>query len=149
MGRRERRAELARYRKEAADGLVTYLVPPGDDRLAKMPLLQRAARSWLGELSVRVRHCIVCNMWIVDRRDVGLLLLTHPAGGRPTSASVSGVCTGCAALPLPALQQAALTSLKEAVPGAYFAPARARREAAAASAGVWSRPSLADNDARA
>ena len=122
MGRRERRIELSLYRREAAHGLQTYLCPPGDDRLARIPLLQRAARNWLSSLSVKVRSCIVCSEWLWSADSVGLVLLSTPDIARPTSASVSGICTACATLPQEALEAAALISLRAAVPGAHFAP---------------------------
>lgn len=122
MGRHERRADLSRYRREASHALLTYLCEPDDPALDG--LLQRAARSWLDALSVRVRSCIVCSSWITDRRNVGLLLLSTPSVAKPTSASVCGICPECADLPLAALERAATVALEAAVPGGHFLDAR-------------------------
>jgi hypothetical protein len=59
MGRHERRADIARFRRDASRrDLQTFLVEPDDRLLASAPLLQRAAQHWLDALSVRCRHCI-------------------------------------------------------------------------------------------
>jgi hypothetical protein len=73
-------------------------------------------------LSVRARSCIICSEWLWSRQGVGLLLLSTPSVARPTSASVCGICTACAELPLPALEQAASNALQAAVPGGRFEP---------------------------
>jgi hypothetical protein len=123
MGHHERRASLARYRRETSGVLVTYLVPPDDPALNSVPLLRRAASWWLGELSTRVRHGIVCSVWLVSRRDVGALLLSHPEV-MPRAATVAGVCLECwrADLPREALEWAALSSLKALRPAYTFHP---------------------------
>jgi hypothetical protein len=120
MGRHERRADLARYRREASHALVTYLVEPDDPALNG--LLQRAARSWIDGLSTRSRSCIACSEWLWSRQGVGLLLLSTPSVAKPTSASVCAVCRECADLPLEALERAATTALQAAVPGGRFEP---------------------------
>lgn len=125
MGRRERRADIARYRRDTSGALRTYLCEPDDAALDG--LLQRAARSWLDALAVRVRSCIVCSSWITDRRNVGLLLLSTPSVAKPTSASVCGICRECADLPLEALERAATTALQAAVPGGRFEPMETRQ----------------------
>src|SRR4051812_22982769 len=112
MGRHERRSDIARYRREAARVLLTYLVEPDDPALGG--LLGRAARHWLDALSVRVRSCIVCCSCITDRRNVGLLLVSTPAVAKPTAASVCGICRECADLPLEALEHATTTALQAA-----------------------------------
>jgi hypothetical protein len=123
MGRHERRVDLARFRRDASRrDLLTFLVPPDDAALATAPLLQRTARNWIDLLDQRVRHCIICSKWIVDRQSVGLLLLATPATAKPTTASACGVCRECAELPLPALERAATTALQAAVPGGRLAP---------------------------
>lgn len=127
MGRHERRADLARYRREASNALLTYLVEPDDAALTEVPILHNAARSWIDALSVRARACIICSEWLWSRQGVGLLLLSTPSVVRPTSASVCGICTACAELPLPALEQATTTALHAAVPGGRFEPMETRR----------------------
>ncbi|MGY8633831.1 hypothetical protein RAD15_15245 [Bradyrhizobium sp. 14AA] len=129
MGRHERRADLARFRRDASRrDLLTFLVEPDDARLSKAPLLQRTASNWLDALSTRVRHCIVCSSWLVDRQHVGALLLATSATVRPTSASACGVCRECwsADLGLEVLERAATTALQAAVPKGVFAPLSTR-----------------------
>ena len=96
MGRHERRADIARFRHEADHALLTFLVEPDDVRLSRTPLLQSTVSNWIDLLDQRVRHCIICSKWIVDRQSVGLLLLATPATVRPTSASACAVCCKCA-----------------------------------------------------
>jgi hypothetical protein len=120
VGRHERRADLARYRRETSGALLTYLVDV--DQPLNVSILHNAARSWLDALSVRARSCIVCSEWLWSRQGVGLLLLSTPSVAKPTSASVCGICTACAELPLPALEQAATVALQAAVPGGRLAP---------------------------
>jgi hypothetical protein len=120
--------DLARFRRDASRrDLLTFLVPPDDAALSTAPLLHRTARNWIDLLDQRVRHCIICSKWIVDRQSVGLLLLATPATVKPTSASACAVCRECAELPLPALERAATTALQAAVPGGRLEPLDARR----------------------
>ena len=66
-----RRVDLARFRRDASRrDLLTFLVPPDDAALATAPLLQRTARNWIGLLDQRIRHCIICSAWIVNRMSV-------------------------------------------------------------------------------
>ena len=51
VGRHGRRADIARYRREALS-LLTYLVAP-DDTAHKSPLLKAAADHWLDALGTR------------------------------------------------------------------------------------------------
>lgn len=121
MSRHERRANLARYRRETSGVLNTFLVPPDDPALDGVPLLRRATDSWLDLLSVKVRTCFICSSWLADRRDVGAVLLSAPAV-MPRAASVCGCCMACwqADLPREALEKAALAALRTALPGARF-----------------------------
>jgi hypothetical protein len=130
VGRHERRVDLARFRRDASRrDLLTFLVEPDDRLLASAPLLQRAAQHWLDALSTRCRHCITCNVWIVDRRDVGALLLTTPAVAKPVSAGTAAVCKACwdADLPREALEKACATVLETVVPNGRFEPMETRR----------------------
>ncbi len=122
MSRHDRRRDIARFRREACRELLTYLIEPNDPALDAAPWLQRAARWWLDGLSTRVRHCIVCSAWIVNRQHVGALLLATPAVAKPPSASACGVCRKCweADLPVETLERAAATALQPALPGAHF-----------------------------
>jgi hypothetical protein len=122
------RHERRRFRREAtSSALVTYLCEPTDPALDG--LLKATANCWLDLLAVRVRHCIICSSWIVDRKCVGLLLLATPATAKPTSASACAICRDCVDLPLEAIERAATTALQEALPGGRFKPhpADARR----------------------
>ena len=120
------RHERRRFRHEASRAaLTTYLCEPTDPAL--YGLLKATANCWLDLLSQRVRHCIVCASWIVDRQSVGLLLLATPAVIKPTSASACAICRECAGLPLEALERAATTALQAAVPGGRFEPLETRR----------------------
>jgi hypothetical protein len=64
VGRHERRASLARYRREAGDALNTYLVDP--DQPLDVPILRNAARSWLDALprcgEAPARRPLSCHM---------------------------------------------------------------------------------------
>jgi hypothetical protein len=120
MGRHERRASLARYRRETSGELNTYLVDP--DQPLDVAILRKAARSWLDALPRRMRSCIVCSGLMWDRQRVGWLLLSAPAVPKPPAASVCGVCVECADLPLPTLEREATTALQTAVPGGRLAP---------------------------
>jgi hypothetical protein len=115
------RHERRRFRHEASRAaLTTFLCEPTDPALDG--LLKATANCWLDLLAQRVRHCIICSSWIVDRRNVGLLLLSTPAVVKPTSASACAICRECADLPLEALERAATTALQAAVPGGRFEP---------------------------
>jgi hypothetical protein len=118
MSRHERRASLARYRQETGGELDTYLVAV--DQPLDVPVLRNAARSWLNALPRRMRSCIVCSGLIWERKRVGWLLLSVPAVPKPPAATVCGICCECADLPLAALEAAATTALREAVPNGKF-----------------------------
>ena len=89
-GRRERRANRARYRQEASRALLTYLVDAHQP--LDVPILRYAARSGLDGLSMRLRGYIICSGRLWSRQRAGLLLLSPPTVVRLTSASVSGIC---------------------------------------------------------
>jgi hypothetical protein len=129
MNRHQRRSDISRFRRDASSALLTYLVEPDDGALNDMPLLKATARSWLDHLSQRIRHCIICSSWLVNREHVGLLLLATPATAKPTSASCCAICRGCAdaGLPTEALERAAEHVLREALPGERFEPLDTRR----------------------
>ena len=121
MGRHERRADLARYRREAGNALDTYLVDV--DQPLDLPILRNAARSWLDALPRRMRACIACSGLMWERQRVGWLLLSKPAvPPKPPAASVCGICCECSDLPLPVLERACAVALETAVPGGAFEP---------------------------
>jgi hypothetical protein len=121
------RQERRRFRAEASKSLRTYLVEPTDPALDG--ILKASANNWLNALSHRVRHCVVCNVWVVDRRDVGALLLTTPDIAKPVSVGTAAVCKPCwdADLGLDALERACETALHSVIPGGHFEPLDTRR----------------------
>jgi hypothetical protein len=112
------RFERRRFRAEALRSLVTYLCEPTNPALIGEPLLRAAANHWLDALQVRVRHCIVCNVGLVDRRSVGALLMGKPADAEADAVSTAAVCSACWAADLgpDALDRAAAKVLQVAVP---------------------------------
>jgi hypothetical protein len=123
------RHERRRFRAEASKSLLTFLCEPTDPVLKREPLLHQAANHWLDALPVRVRHCIVCNCWLVNRQYVGAVLMGTPAVVKAASVGTCGICRECwdADLPLDALERAATTALQMAVPGGRLAPMETRR----------------------
>ena len=121
--RRQRRQEVARYRTDAGRGLWTYVVAGSDPRLATQPLLARCVERWLEALSVSsARPCLICGGELWSRRLVGALILTVPIVARPTSASCTGLCHTCAALPLPVLEREVTALLSSVVVGGRLGP---------------------------
>ncbi|MGZ5234157.1 MAG: hypothetical protein ACXWC3_29445 [Burkholderiales bacterium] len=120
------RYERRRFRHEASRSLQTFLCAPDDPALNKAPLLKAAANHWLNALTHRVRHCIVCNSWIVDRRDVAGLLLTVPCVAKPVSVGTAAICRACwdADLPVDALERACARVLRSVIPDGRFQDAR-------------------------
>jgi hypothetical protein len=120
------RHERRRFRREASKSLLTFLCEPTDPALSEIPILQQAAHHWLNALSVRVRHCIVCKSWLVNRQHVGALLLTTPDITKPVSVGTAAVCKACwdADLPMQALERAAEHVLRKAmvIPNGRFEP---------------------------
>jgi hypothetical protein len=123
------RHERRRFRREASKSLLTFLCEPTDPGLNDVPILHQAANHWLDALSVRVRHCIVCNSWLVNRRDVGALLLTTPAVIKANSVGTAAICASCwdDDLPVQALERACETVLHAVIPGGRFEPLDTRR----------------------
>jgi hypothetical protein len=127
--RHQRRTDLRSFKREASRALLTYLIEPGDAALNDVPILRDTARSWLDLLPTRVRNCLICSSWLVNREHVGLLLLATPATAKPTSASCCAICRGCAdaGLPMEALERAAEHALQEALPGGRLEPLDTRQ----------------------
>ena len=112
------RYERRRFRREASRSLVTFLCEPTDPALNSEPFLRVAANHWLDALRMRVRHCIVCNVGLVDRRSVGALLMGKPADAKADAVGTAAVCSACWAADLgpDALDRAAAKVLQVAVP---------------------------------
>ena len=126
--RHQRRADLRAF-KRAAPALRTYLCQPDDRRLDGVPLLRAAADDWLGALTMRCRHCVICSARIIDRRDVGALLLSVPDVAAPTSAGTAAVCLTCweSEPPMVELEQACTAVLRSVIPHGRFEPLEPRR----------------------
>jgi hypothetical protein len=126
--RHQRRADLRAFKREASS-LRTYLVEVDDPGLNDAPLLLRASQSWLDGLSVRARHCLVCNCLIANRTEVGALLMSTPDVARPTSVGSAAICAACwtADLPIDAVERACATVLREVCPNGVFEPLGTRR----------------------
>jgi hypothetical protein len=94
VSRALRRAEVARFRREATRGTVSYLVEPSDPRLEGEPLLRNALNYWRGNIHRRHPICFGCKAKFADDAEVGAFLMTTPSVA-PTSASVSALCKRC------------------------------------------------------
>ncbi|MGY3132000.1 hypothetical protein ACVWZM_002682 [Bradyrhizobium sp. USDA 4501] len=129
MSRHQRRADLADFKRKASHSVRTYLVEPGDRRLASAPLLRAAAADWLDNLSRRARTCIICSQWLPSRQSIGALLMSTPDVVRPTSVGTAAVCLECwqADLPLDALDRAVERTLRCVVPNGKLEPLIAPR----------------------
>jgi hypothetical protein len=127
MGRHERRSDIARFRREASRALLTYLCEPNDPALAG--ILKSSASSWCDALEQRVRHCLVCTCWVVNKEHVGALLLTTPDIAKPTSVGTAAICRVCwdADLPMEALERACESVLQAVRPGGRLEPLGTRR----------------------
>jgi hypothetical protein len=94
MGRHERRASLAAFRREASDELITHLIG-ADEPLDDQPLLKKAVAYWRGNVQRRRPFCFVCKAPFDDEVRAGAFLFATTAEPAPTSASVSAACTEC------------------------------------------------------
>ncbi len=97
MGRAQRRADIAAFRREAAR-VVTYLVDADDPRLARQPLLRNAIAYWRQGVSVRKPRCFGCKAKFADDGEQpGAFLLATPATA-PTECAVVGLCVTAGAI---------------------------------------------------
>ena len=71
----------------------------------------------------------MCSVWIVDRRDVGALLLSTPNVVKPTSVGTAAICASCWEddLPIDALERACASVLSAVVPNGKFEPLETRQ----------------------
>src|SRR3954452_25128162 len=116
MNRRQRRAEVARFRQELVGGLVSYLVDATDPRLAGQPLLSGAVRWWRRNVPTRRPRCFGCRATLEDAEQAAAFLLVTPPSAA-TTASVSALCTGCwRDLSLTEIEEAATRALRRVTP---------------------------------
>lgn len=118
--RHERRASVARYKRECGGGLITYLV---DVNLEALPQLLACARGWwLDALPSMVppRHCFACRACLWDRKDVGALLFSTPS--LPASVtSINAICNRCwTDRPIEEIECGATKLLRSVIPGGHF-----------------------------
>jgi hypothetical protein len=123
MGRHERRASLAAFKREAADGyLDVYLVPT--DAPINNPLLERAGLAWRAGVAARRPTCIgiSCKAKFADGAQAGAFVMTVPSAA-PTAVSVSAICDDCwSALDDAQVNAAALRVVRRVLPTAKFDP---------------------------
>jgi hypothetical protein len=122
MGRHERRAEIARFRKECSGGhLMTYLVPAGTaiDHLT----IKRAQAHWEANRLLRQPMCIGCKLIFADNsaRVGSFLHAINPA--LPDSASTSAFCEECDRdLSNAQVDEICTRVLRRLLPGGVFEP---------------------------
>ena len=120
MGNRhQRRADLRSFKRDAAHGLLTYLIE-ANDPLDRAPVLRDAINFWRANAPTRKPICIGCKGQFTGeaRVDVAAFLLaTSPA----SSGTASGICTECwNGLSDDELERAALRVLRTFLPNAKF-----------------------------
>jgi hypothetical protein len=117
VGRRERRSEIARFKRVAERGAVSYLIEPTDPRLAGERLLRNALNYWRAGVSVRKPKCFACKApFTSDGEEPGAFLMVTAAVA-PTSASVSALCVTCwRGLPDDELERHAARCLRPVLP---------------------------------
>jgi len=119
--RHQRRANLASFRRDAAHGLLTYLIE-ANDPLDRTPVLRDAINFWRANAPTRKPICIGCKGQFTGEARVevaAFLLATSPASSG--SASVSGICVTCwSGLSDDELERAALRVLRAFLPNAKF-----------------------------
>ena len=94
MGRHERRAEIARFRRDAGGELTTYLLGTDDRAIHREPYLLEARDFWHAQMSLRKPRCVACEAAFADGAKPGAYLFSR-AQQMPSVASVSVFCTEC------------------------------------------------------
>ena len=121
MGRHERRASVAEFKRSAADGYLDAHMLPADFPISD-ELFQRATAYWRGNIQQRRPACIACKARFSDDARVGAYLCMVPSGA-PSTASVSGLCADCwARLTDEEVKAAALKVVRRVLPTAVFDP---------------------------
>ena len=120
MGRRDRRAEISRFRRAASSGTVSYLVDADDPRLAGEPLLSRAIAHW--RKNALSRHAICfggCKTRFGEGGSGAAAFLMCTSASAPTSASVSALCGTCwRSMPMDEIERQATRALRPMLGGA-------------------------------
>ena len=123
MGRHERRASVARFKREASGGggLLTFLIAADDvAALDGQPLLRHAAQWWRNNIMRRRPVCCECKASFADGARPGAFLFST-APDKPTSASVSVFCARCFRdLPDDEFERAAMRVLRRVLPNGKF-----------------------------
>lgn len=120
MGRSERRAEVARFRRRTGGALLTHLVDARTS-LAGHPLLQEAVMFWRAGIGTRKLQCFACTTKFTEETRAAAFLLAAPCS-MPTGVSVSALCCECwSGLSEGEMRRAALSVLQTVLPGAHFA----------------------------
>jgi hypothetical protein len=94
MGRHERRASLADFKRASAGGHLDVHLLPADVPIT-IPLLKRAVEFWRASILSRKPKCIAaCQAEFSADARIGAYLCAIPSGA-PTTATVSGLCADC------------------------------------------------------
>jgi hypothetical protein len=117
MGRHERRASVADFKKAAAGVYLDVYLTPTDAPISNA-LLERATAYWRGNIQQRRPTCIACKARFGGDACVSAYLCMVPSGA-PSTASVSGLCGECwSRLSDDAIKAAALKVGRRVVPTA-------------------------------
>jgi hypothetical protein len=125
MGRHERRASIAVFRREARNAdLITHLVGADDARLDRYPVMSRALQYWRDNIEWRKPYCPNCKAnFSGGKAAPGAFLFTQPSSGA-ASVSVSCFCSECwlgdAALTIEQIEAQCTRVLRGVVPGGRF-----------------------------
>jgi hypothetical protein len=127
MGRHERRASIAVFRREARNAdLITFLVD-AEVRLDRYPVLSRALQFWRDNTEWRKPYCPNCKASFAGGAAfAGAFLLTTPTTGA-ASISVTAFCHSCwlgsetqAPLTIAEIEAQCTRVLRAVVPGGKF-----------------------------
>ena len=119
MGRHERRASLADFKRASAGGHLDVHLLPADVPITT-PLLKRAVEFWRANIPTRRPKCFACRAEFSADAKVGAYLGAIPSGA-PTTATISALCADCwERLSDDAVKMAALRAIRRVMPTAQF-----------------------------
>jgi hypothetical protein len=126
MGRHERRASLAEFKKASDGGFLDVHLLPADVPIT-IPLLKRAVEFWRASIPSRKPKCFAaCGAEFSADARIGAYLCAVPSGA-PTTATISGLCTECwSRLTDDEVERAALKVVRRVMPTATFDPQQPR-----------------------